>query len=89
MRSACLPAVREVAGVGKLVASQEDPEKTIVRIRGYAESPKGFSDCTWCLMILEAYGPNLESFESGLHLLEAFQDLVMGKRYSLSKPPYS
>ncbi|TFK66154.1 hypothetical protein BDN72DRAFT_961968 [Pluteus cervinus] len=74
------PAVQKVAGVGKLVVPETNPSKTIVRIRGYPQAPNQFQDRTWCRMILEAYGPNLESFKCGLHLLEAFQDLVEAHR---------
>ncbi|TFK66137.1 hypothetical protein BDN72DRAFT_860086 [Pluteus cervinus] len=74
------PAVQKVIGVGRLVVPEVDSRKTIAEIRGYPEAPEGFMDRTWCRMILEAYGPNLESFKSGLQLLEAFQDLVEAHR---------
>ncbi|TFK69110.1 hypothetical protein BDN72DRAFT_897576 [Pluteus cervinus] len=71
-----LDLVKDLTGVGQMVAHEYDERKTIVFLRGFDEAPAGFKNRIWCRVTLVRYGESLDDFEDPLHLLYAYRDIA-------------
>ncbi|TFK69113.1 hypothetical protein BDN72DRAFT_840991, partial [Pluteus cervinus] len=74
-----LELVKDLTGIGQMVAHEYDEHKTIVCLRGFDEVPAGFKNRIWCRFTLVRYGESVDDFEDPLQLLFAYRDIAAGE----------
>ncbi|KAH9482167.1 hypothetical protein JR316_0004262 [Psilocybe cubensis] len=81
-----LKIVKGLAGVGQMVAYEDDTEYPISQFRNhvvnglYTNSRPYTADRIFCRIVLEAYGRSIKYFQTKLELLHAFYDSVAGHK---------
>lgn len=85
-----LKFVKGLAGVGQMVAYEDDTDYPISQFRNhivsglYAGNRPYNADRIFCRIVLEAYGRSIKYFQTKMQLLYAFHDVVAGERSSLN-----
>ncbi|KAF8956463.1 hypothetical protein BDZ97DRAFT_1851662 [Flammula alnicola] len=79
-----LEAVKGLAGVGQMIAYEDNDDQHISTLRGITVFLEGFCDRTFSRLILEYYGPPIEGFETPQDLLFAYRDAIAGHQNLLN-----
>ncbi|KAF8953523.1 hypothetical protein BDZ97DRAFT_1872005 [Flammula alnicola] len=79
-----LEAVKGLAGVGQMIAYEDNDDQHISTLRGITVFVEGFCDRTFSRLILEYYGPPIEGFETPQDLLFACHDAIAGHQNLLN-----
>ncbi|KAF8971763.1 hypothetical protein BDZ97DRAFT_2025280 [Flammula alnicola] len=79
-----LEAIKGLAGVGQMIAYEDNDDQHISTLRGITVFLEGFCDRTFSRLILEYYGPPIEDFENPQDLLFAYRDAIAGHQNLLN-----